>query len=102
MPRLRADDDGAVRSKSNVLKQLRHDKSDEVKNKKLTFTAENFFLSAHTLCGLNALPSPEVESKPEEGAEKVNTSPFDERAANVSSQHVIFEICESLIDCGGR
>jgi len=65
-------------------------------------TAENFFLSAHTLCGLNARPSPEVVSKAEEGAEKVNTSPFDERAAKVSSQHVTFEICESLIECGGR
>jgi hypothetical protein len=76
-------------------------KANTANNKKLTFTAENFFLSAHTLCGLNALPSPEVESKPEEGAEKVNTSPFDERAAKVSSQQVTFEICKSLL-CGGR
>ena len=38
----------------------------------------------------------------EGGAEKVNTSPLKDKAAIVSSQLVIFEICESLTDCGGR
>ena len=32
----------------------------------------------------------------------MNTSPLDDKAAIVSSQLVIFEICESLKDCGGR
>jgi len=92
MPRLRANDNGAIRTKSDVLKTVEKREKDSKANKqkRLTLTAENFFLSAHTLCGLNARPSPGFVSK--EGAEKVNTSPFDERAAKVSSQHVIFEI----------
>ena len=32
----------------------------------------------------------------------MNTSPLEDKAAIVSSQLVIFEICESLTDCGGR
>lgn len=36
------------------------------------------------------------------GAEKVNTSPLEDKAAIVSLQLVIFEMCESLTDWGGR
>ncbi len=32
----------------------------------------------------------------------MNTSPLEDKAAIVSSQLVIFEICESLTDWGGR
>ena len=32
----------------------------------------------------------------------MDTSPLDDKAAIVSSQLVVFEICESLTDCGGR
>ena len=79
-----------------------------------SLTELNFFLKAQTLCGLNTagfvfrFSSTEPISACEEadwdegGAEKVNTSPLEDKAAIVSSQLVIFEICEPLKDCGGR
>lgn len=65
-------------------------------------TALNFFLRAHTLCGLKPLPSEEDASAIDFGGENVKTSPFSDKAAKVPSQQVTFEIRESLIDCGGR
>ena len=72
-----------------------------------SLTALNFFRSAQTLCGLNTGPAarPSVEDASafdDGGAENVNTSPLEDRAENVSSQQVIFEMHASLIDCGGR
>jgi hypothetical protein len=63
-----------------------------------TLTALNFFRSAHTLCGANALPSLEKLSPVDFGGENVKTSPFSDKAAKVSSQHVTFEMSESLMD----
>jgi hypothetical protein len=70
-----------------------------------SLTALNFFLRAHAFCGLKTGPTgltSGIVLSELELAENVKISPLEDKAANISSQHVILTMCASLIDCGGR
>lgn len=66
-----------------------------------TFTAVKLFLSAQISCGLivtwRSLPSLDTSSAGF-GKEKVNTSPMDDKAANVWPQLVTFSIIGLMVD----